>query len=114
METAEDYFKKKFGNELKSNDSWVIRFAQEYAEKHTQQNESNELQRVFEWLQSDNREPAQTKFTAGLTRNIARELEFLLAQQKRTKPKQNCTHPHESVRSKCFDCGEDVTSVTIK
>jgi hypothetical protein len=37
-----------------------------------------ELQRLFEWLQETKREPAQTKFTAGMTRNVAREFEYLL------------------------------------
>lgn len=37
-----------------------------------------ELQRLFDWLQDANREPAQTKFTAGMTRNVAREIEYLL------------------------------------
>ena len=37
-----------------------------------------EFQRLFEWLQEPKREPAQTKFTSGMTRNIAREIEYLL------------------------------------
>ena len=37
-----------------------------------------ELQRLFNWLQDAKREPAQTKFTAGMTRNVAREFEYLL------------------------------------
>ena len=37
-----------------------------------------ELQRLFDWLQDPKREPAQTKFTAGMTRNVAREFEYLL------------------------------------
>ena len=37
-----------------------------------------ELQRLFDWLQETKREPAQTKFTAGMTRNVAREFEYLL------------------------------------
>lgn len=37
-----------------------------------------ELQRLFDWLQDSKREPAQTKFTAGMTRNVAREFENLL------------------------------------
>lgn len=41
-----------------------------------------ELQRLYDWLQDPEREPAQTKFTAGLTRNVAREFEYLLAQLK--------------------------------
>jgi hypothetical protein len=31
--TAEKYFEEKFGNQLKATDSWVVRFAEEYAEK---------------------------------------------------------------------------------
>jgi len=37
-----------------------------------------ELQRLLHWLQDDKRQPAQTKFTKGMTRNVAREIEYLL------------------------------------
>lgn len=37
-----------------------------------------ELQRLLDWLQDKNREPAQTKFTEGMTRNVAKEIEYLL------------------------------------
>lgn len=37
-----------------------------------------ELNKLFEWLQTPEREPAQSKFTAGMTRNVAREVEYLL------------------------------------
>ena len=37
-----------------------------------------ELQRLFNWLQDAKREPAQTKFTSGMTRNVAREIEYLI------------------------------------
>ena len=40
--------------------------------------EEFELQRLYDWLLDENREPANTKFTAGKTRNVAREIEFLL------------------------------------
>ena len=30
--TASEYFKQKFGNKLEASDSWVIRFAEEFAE----------------------------------------------------------------------------------
>lgn len=36
----------------------------------------DELMTLYEWLLDDNREPAQTKFTAGMLRNIAKEFEF--------------------------------------
>lgn len=37
-----------------------------------------ELQRLFDWLKDSNREPAQTNFTAGMSRNLAMEFEYLL------------------------------------
>ncbi len=40
--------------------------------------EEFELQRLYDWLLDENREPVNTKFTAGKTRNVAREIEFLL------------------------------------
>ena len=42
--------------------------------------ESNQYdqQKLFDWLRDDNRKPSQTHFTAGMTRIIAREIEFLL------------------------------------
>ena len=40
--------------------------------------EEFELQRLYDWLLEENREPAKTKFTSGKTRDVAREIEFLL------------------------------------
>ena len=42
--------------------------------------ESNQYdqQKLYDWLMDDNRKPSQTHFTAGMTRTIAREIEFLL------------------------------------
>jgi len=42
--------------------------------------ESNQYdqQKLFDWLRDDNIKPSQTHFTAGMTRTIAREIEFLL------------------------------------
>jgi len=37
-------------------------------------------EKMYNWLTSEKREPAQTHFTAGPERNVARELEFLLHQ----------------------------------
>jgi len=37
-----------------------------------------DLQRLYDWLMDDSREPAQTKFTSGHLRNVAREFEFRL------------------------------------
>ena len=35
-----------------------------------------DLQRLYEWLITENREPSQTKFTDGELRNVAKEIEF--------------------------------------
>jgi len=37
-----------------------------------------ELQKLYDWIKSDDREPAQTKFSAGIIRDIAKEFEFIL------------------------------------
>ena len=39
-----------------------------------------ELDKLYEWLMSEEREPARTHFTAGKVRNIAKEFEFQLKQ----------------------------------
>jgi len=41
-----------------------------------------DLERLYEWLITDNREPARTKFTSGLLRNVAKEIEYQLKQNK--------------------------------
>lgn len=43
--SAEQFFKEKFGNELRAMDSWVIRFAQEYHEH------ANKLENPIELLE---------------------------------------------------------------
>ena len=40
--------------------------------------EEYELERLYDWVTSEKREPAQTKFTSGKTRDIAREIEYRL------------------------------------
>lgn len=42
-----------------------------------------DLQRLYEWLMTENREPAQTKFTAGELRNVAKEIEFQIKKSKK-------------------------------
>lgn len=37
-----------------------------------------QLKRLYDWLMDEKREPAQTNFTAGWIRNVAREIEFKL------------------------------------
>lgn len=39
-----------------------------------------ELQRLYEWLMDENRKKAQTFFTAGELRNVAKEIEYRLSQ----------------------------------
>lgn len=41
----------------------------------------SELQRLYDWLREENREPANTKFTSGMLRNVAREFEYLLSRK---------------------------------
>jgi len=38
-----------------------------------------DMQRLYEWLMDDNRKKAQTFFTAGELRNVAKEIEFRLS-----------------------------------
>jgi hypothetical protein len=38
--------------------------------------EESESQKLYEWMLSDKREPAQTYFSSGVIRNIAKEIEF--------------------------------------
>lgn len=51
----------------------------------------SDLQRLYDWLIDDNREPARTKFTSGLLRNVASEIEFKLSQSVNEK-KEVITH----------------------
>ncbi len=52
----------------------VINSMEEYAQLKAEQ----ELKRLYDWLMDENREPAQTFFTAGELRNVAKEMEFKL------------------------------------
>jgi hypothetical protein len=38
----------------------------------------SDLDRLYDWLREDKREPANTKFGRGKLRNVAREIEFLI------------------------------------
>ncbi|MDX1471881.1 MAG: hypothetical protein R3213_10320 [Flavobacteriaceae bacterium] len=42
------------------------------------QDSEYDLKRLYDWLMDENREPANTKFTAGMLRNVAREIEYRL------------------------------------
>lgn len=39
------------------------------------------MQRLYDWLVDEQRKPAQTFFTSGELRNVAKEIEFRLSQQ---------------------------------
>lgn len=41
--------------------------------------EGDEMERLYNWLMDENRIPAQTAFTAGWLRNLAKEIEFRLS-----------------------------------
>ena len=45
------------------------------------QSEENDLKHLYEWLMNESREPAQTKFTSGMLRNVAKEIEFRLREK---------------------------------
>jgi hypothetical protein len=49
-------------------------------QNHLISGEEQALKDFYEWLYSEEREPAQTKFTAGFYRNVAKEIEFREAQ----------------------------------
>ena len=44
----------------------------------TQHGEERAMMKLYHWLMDVNREPAQTYFTSGWTRNVAKEIEFRL------------------------------------
>lgn len=43
------------------------------------------IKRVYDWLMDDNREPAQTKFSAGAIRDLAKEIEYRINEQAKKK-----------------------------
>lgn len=82
--SAEEFLKSKV-IEWKTSMSYYYSFSgheladllEEYSK---QNNEDFQLQRLYDWLMNENREPAKTKFTAGTLRNVANEIEFRLKQ----------------------------------
>ena len=47
-------------------------------EWNTRTPDTTDITRLYEWLTNPNREPAQTAFTAGILRDVAREVEMIL------------------------------------
>ena len=41
-----------------------------------------EMKRLYDWIIDEKRKPAQTFFTAGETRNVAKEIEYLIRKKK--------------------------------
>lgn len=57
---------------------------------------NSELQRLWDWIKDENRKPAQTHFTAGTLRNIAKEFEFgsfLVSRRKKFLTCLDCKMP---------------------
>ena len=52
-------------------------------------NQESESQKLYEWMLSDKREPAQTYFSSGVIRNIAKEIEFREEKHKEETEKLN-------------------------
>lgn len=49
--------------------------------EYSANNVEGQLNRLYEWIKSDNRKSADTAFTSGVMRNIAREFELLISEQ---------------------------------
>jgi hypothetical protein len=84
IKTAEEFIKKNYtlincGKDYVCNHSMQIvgyeDIANEYATIRLKAQES-ESQKLYEWMLSDKREPAQTYFSSGVIRNTAKEIEF--------------------------------------
>ena len=56
-------------------------FAEAYHAERSKKDDEFKLRRLYDWLTSENREPSKTKFTAGMLRNVANEIEFQLKQE---------------------------------
>jgi len=89
---ARAFLKKRLINDSENHnwndptsDPLTSELMQEYAEAYHAEKSEQEIKRVYDWLMDENREPAQTKFTAGETRNLAREIEFRIQTEKTKK-----------------------------
>ena len=52
-----------------------MRLESSYIAAYTDGREES-IKRLYDWLMDENREPAQTFFSAGSLRNVAKEIEF--------------------------------------
>lgn len=83
--SAEEFLKSKV-MEWKTSMSYYYSFSgheiADLLEEYSNQSDDFQLQRLYDWIMDENREPAKTKFTAGTLRNVANEIEFRLKQTK--------------------------------
>lgn len=81
--SAEEFLKSKTVCKPEQILGYVLKFDEltDLLEEYSKQNNDDfQLQRLYDWLMNENREPAKTKFTAGTLRNVANEIEFRLKQ----------------------------------
>ena len=79
--------------------------AKDAAENWNTRTESPDLTRLYEWITNPNREPAQTAFTAGIARDIAREVE-MMGKPKPQPPvlEWEFKETHETAKCGKYDC----------
>lgn len=61
------------------------------------QSHPSEIKKIYDWLMSENREPAQTYFTSGESRDLAKEIEFRLSHPKQERKEIKCEHKWTNV-----------------
>ena len=64
---------------------------------------------LYDWLMSQNREPAQTFFTEGILRTIGKEIEYQIS-----KPKQETQIVNTQECSYCDGCGWVEGGISLK
>ena len=76
--------------------------------------EQSDLTRLYEWLMNEDREPANTFFTSGELRNVAKEIEFREQVNNTTKLEHKCKYIKRigescTLNDNCRypNCGED-------
>ena len=94
MKTAKDFLNHKgIGTGTNISLKMVENLLDEYADRfrrHPVLEQGYDLERLYEWLMTENKKPAITAFTSGVARNIASEIEFRLSY-----PKQNEESPEK-------------------
>lgn len=67
-----------------------------------------ELQRLYDWLLDDNREFANTKFTEGMTRNVARQIEWVIHKKEKAMIDWHNAELREELKEFCKWMYEEV------